>query len=102
MRLIIKKIGYIKRFIQIHYLNWMNRHVVLNSFFYVNRKYRVAYYLVPKVLSSSICQLMLKDLGSTFEQGCGHEKHREYFDYRLSLGGGQILHLPLSVIRFLG
>lgn len=88
MQSIQKKIAFIKVYIRIFRLNRVRRGLALESNFYVNPKYRVAYYIIPKVLSSSLCQLMLKDAGIDFEEGLGHKKHKECFDSRLTLGGG--------------
>lgn len=97
-----KKIAFIKTYIRIFRLNKVKRGLALESNFYVNPKYRVAYYMIPKVLSSSLCRLMLQDAGIDFEEGLGHKKHQECFDYRLTLGGGGMtLPLPLSVTLLL-
>lgn len=87
MQSIQKKIAFIKAYIRIFFLSKVKRGLVLESYFYVNPKYRVVYYIIPKVLSSSLCQLMLQDAGIDFEQGLGHKKHQECFDSCLTLGG---------------
>lgn len=91
---LLARIG-VKGLVKIILSSKLRRHQ--QSHLYINPKYGVAYYALPKVLSSTLCQLMLKDAGIAFEDGLGHEKHRECFDYRLS--DGEIVGFTFGFVR---